>query len=138
VIASVTAKIETAGRGVALARVRMTGKKVNAVSRYIRWVASLRIRPPASSNQEEMRAMKITRLEIANKGTVVELYVGDAISTRGRRYTFMTKEDGEAETAMRGDSDGRFHISTLVMAPPALRSATRLAVRNAVREAAAT
>jgi hypothetical protein len=59
-------------------------------------------------------------------------YSGEAISTRGTRYTFWAR--GELYVAMREEMRGRIHVGTPITPPPALKSAIRSAIQNVVRE----
>jgi hypothetical protein len=70
--------------------------------------------------------MKITRLEIANKGSRFEMYVGDAISTCGVFYHFWKLN--EVYGAMREENLGRLRVGTPVTPPLVLKSAIRRAI----------
>jgi hypothetical protein len=86
-----------------------------------------------------MSVPKITRLQIVCTGIPrLVVYGGDAISARGMRYIFLAKDDGETCSTLRQETDGRVQISRVITPPPALKSAVRLAVQNAVREASIT
>jgi hypothetical protein len=56
-------------------------------------------------------------------------YSGEAISTRGMRYHFWTRDEGYG--AMRQETRGRLRIGRSVTPPPALKSAIRLALAAA-------
>lgn len=83
--------------------------------------------------------MKVTELQSHDPRNGGRIHIGEAISTRGLRYTFVATDSGKPQCVQReeyNEAGQNLFRARRVKPSPTLRAAIRSAVRRAPRAAA--